>query len=958
MVASSLRRLPVGEKMLEVIAFVAFAMALAAFLGGRKTAERLENEINSLKVEIARLSERQTAAEPAPSLADEAQAAEAVAIEDEGKDGPWSRAAREGSGIFGGEKPDRAQAHEVGQDEQVAAAGMGQASAPATESLESRIGGQWPVWVGGLALALGGYFLVQYSIDAGLLSPAVRLTLAAAFGLVLGMAGEVIRRRAVPTIADRFRHAMIPGVLTAAGAVTLFGVVYAAHEIYGFIDTATAFVLLALISLVTVALSLLHGQALAGLGLLASLLTPLFVSSAEPRPWVLFGFLSIAWLATLCASRLRQWTVVPTLANIGLGLWGLAYVVGATPFEAPPVTFAVLVMIAGVGSIWPGATERAARTGAEPDTSRSVATAAGPWETLFAPPHVAVTVSAAVVATVLALLCVSPAVTAERFPVQEFVVVIAALAVLGALRLAAVYPALFAAFGAIAGTWSLTALGNVLAYLDPSAAPLSPEIVVSGSTAMLTAMVLSAVFVLLGSFVLVRRLETQSQFAILWAGISAIVPNALLAMSFLMTGKFAFDLSHGLAAFFGGLFLLALVERLYRRSAEARDLHIAGGLSVAGSFGLFVLVLHAWTDGLVTTLAVALLGAGYTFATRARSWPVLPWITVGSALVVLARIAWEPTIVGAGNLSTTPVFNALLPGYGIPASLLVASAYLLRASSATRVRNLLQALASLFVLLTMAILIRHAMNGGVLDSSVPTLAEQSIYTLIAIGASGIFMTLDTRSPSPVFRYGGMALGVLSMLSVLSAHLFGLNPYFSGELLGRIPFFDLLFIGYLLPGIAYAGLSWYARDKRPWPYVAALAVGGAVLAFVWASLSVRRFWQGENVADWKGFLQGETYTYSVLWLVLGVLLLVAGSRFDAKSIRIASAVLVFIAVLKVFLIDMSNLEGFLRALSFIGLGGVLIGIGLFYQKILSSTGNGGRPHAAGTTTEADERTSRA
>jgi len=65
--------------------------------------------------------------------------------------------------------------------------------------------------------------------------------------------------------------------------------------------------------------------------------------------------------------------------------------------------------------------------------------------------------------------------------------------------------------------------------------------------------------------------------------------------------------------------------------------------------------------------------------------------------------------------------------------------------------------------------------------------------------------------------------------------------------------------------------------------------------------------------------------------------VLGSRFHAKSIRIASAVLVFVAVLKVFLIDMSNLEGFLRALSFIGLGGVLIGIGLFYQKILSGVG---------------------
>ena len=61
---------------------------------------------------------------------------------------------------------------------------------------------------------------------------------------------------------------------------------------------------------------------------------------------------------------------------------------------------------------------------------------------------------------------------------------------------------------------------------------------------------------------------------------------------------------------------------------------------------------------------------------------------------------------------------------------------------------------------------------------------------------------------------------------------------------------------------------------------------------WATLSVRRAWQGPGIADWKGFLAGETYTYSVVWLLLGVLLLVLGSRFNAKSIRIASAVLVF------------------------------------------------------------------
>jgi hypothetical protein len=35
-------------------------------------------------------------------------------------------------------------------------------------SLEERFGTQWVVWAGGIALALGGFFLVRYSIEQGL----------------------------------------------------------------------------------------------------------------------------------------------------------------------------------------------------------------------------------------------------------------------------------------------------------------------------------------------------------------------------------------------------------------------------------------------------------------------------------------------------------------------------------------------------------------------------------------------------------------------------------------------------------------------------------------------------------------------------------------------------------------------------------------------------------------------
>jgi uncharacterized membrane protein len=124
----------------------------------------------------------------------------------------------------------------------------------------------------------------------------------------------------------------------------------------------------------------------------------------------------------------------------------------------------------------------------------------------------------------------------------------------------------------------------------------------------------------------------------------------------------------------------------------------------------------------------------------------------------------------------------------------------------------------------------------------------------------------------------------------------------------------------------------------------LALVAALLAFAYATLSVRRLFKGEYIGLWSGLGQWETYSYSALWLVMGVVLLTLGVRLKSQVLRIASAALISVAVLKVFLFDMSELEGVLRALSFIGLGGVLIGIGLFYQRLLTSEAKAEKPAA--------------
>ena len=798
-------------------------------------------------------------------------------------------------------------------------------SATKTDTLENLLGARWAVWAGGLALALGGLFLVRYSIESGLLGPAVRLTLAALFGLLLIAGGELVRRKALPKMAALHESAMIPGILTAAGALTLFGAIYAAHGVYEFIGATGAFLLLSLVAFAVLGLSMLHGQALAGLGLAGSMITPALVSSTSPSPWTLFGFLTVSLIATAFASRFRGWHIVPSIAHAGLGLWALVYIAFSGPADLTPVTLALIAMVASWLLIWPGTT-----------LSAETENTAVSWDNLGklairAAIGLDITMALAVILPALTLLFVGSVV--DLFPLYASAALIASLAAAGAARHGAFWPAVLSAFSAVLVVLTEAALTMDILWMLDSASGGTVPLPSLGGLQIIVSLGLGGIFLLLGIAFIRRRCAADPIFATLWAGIAATVPTVLAAVSFVFYGVYSRDWTHGLYGIAVGLVLIAAAEAIGKIDRQ-NDLRRARDLLIAGSFAAFAFALHALTDGIVTTVLLSVLGFAFLMATRLRPWSGLPWMMAATSVGVLVRIGWEPTLVGADALGKTPFLNALLPGYGIPALLAAVAAYELRRWPGVRVRNALQAIASLLGLLAVAILIRHAMNGGVLDDSVPTLGEQSIYTLLFIGLSGIMM-LDLKSLSPVFRYGSMAAGVVSMLQVLTAHLGALNPFFTGESTGNWPLINLLFIGYLLPGLAYAGLALYARDKRPLPYVTLLAISAAALGFAWVTLSVRRFWQGEFIAEWKGFLQAETYSYSVAWLMIGVGLLVLGSRLNARSLRIASAVLVMLSVGKAFLIDMSNLEGVLRALSFIGLGVVLIGIGLFYQKILSS-----------------------
>ena len=97
-------------------------------------------------------------------------------------------------------------------------------------------GTQWVVWIGGLALALGGIFLVRYSIEQGLIGPGrAHLPRRA-------VRGAADRRRRMgaaqgnqPPASPPFPTRHIPSILTAAGTIAAYATVYAAYALYGFL---------------------------------------------------------------------------------------------------------------------------------------------------------------------------------------------------------------------------------------------------------------------------------------------------------------------------------------------------------------------------------------------------------------------------------------------------------------------------------------------------------------------------------------------------------------------------------------------------------------------------------------------------------------------------------------------------------------------------------------------------
>jgi uncharacterized membrane protein len=754
----------------------------------------------------------------------------------------------------------------------------------AAESLgglfERLIGGRLLIWIGGIALALAGMFLIRHSIQIGLITPPVRMMMAAAFGLLLVAAGEYARSRADSAIDPRAAQALV-----GAGILVLYGAAYGAHVLYGLIGMRTAAAAMIAVTGAALVLALRHGAPAAVMGLVGGFATPLLVGSPSETSVPLLTYLGLLNFALFGVASRRGWTWLAAAAVLLSFAWTFVLVL-LPPGQALPAGIFILVLA----------------------VAASLVRAGSGWELDFIRPG----------AIALAELAILVARNDLTLP---------AWALFGLLSLACFLLAsrrpeyrIFPAFAL-----ALALLLLAIKAIDLAPQPWLPE----------TAAGIALLFVagaLPGALRGRRRLLSVAVACGAAAGpiliLRAARPELLDRPPW--------------GALFAAAALLPLLLA-WRRRRDAGEDRKDGPLTVAAATALLLLAVAAW-DLVPPALAGAawlLLALGAALAARLLRETGLSALTLLAAALATAWTAAQVPELWAtalGSLAGEPALASALPPLGRAAQALALPALLLLAiwrvvPAAPRLRSALAAAAAFLAVAAAYVLAKEAFHlSDPVDFAARGFAERTVFNqaLFLLG----WLVCAGRLPLPGIdedtrRRAGILLTGLAAARLVWFDMLIHNPALVPQHVGPLPVLNLLAPAYLL------GAFWLYKARRSaWNhtrsglwlvlFLAALTMG--------VMLMVRQLFQGTILSG--GEVPAiESYGYSLAALLLAIALLLSGIRVRDKALRLAGLLLLTGTILKVFLLDAAALEGVLRILSFLGLGIALIGIGKLYAAVL-------------------------
>ena len=856
-----------------LIAFVSFIMALVAL----NKISKLQTAIFKLREELQRINPA-PAAEPVPAPA-EAAAPEAVPIATVAEPVPVETPA----------------AAEPPPPETPP-------PAPPVRDVEQALAGRWFVWIGGVAIAIGGLLFVKYAYDNGLISPLMQVVFGIAAGLVLVLAGAVVKGRS-PT-ADGSSPDYVPAALSAAGLAVLFAAIYAAYALYGLVEPATAFFGLAAVGLGGIALSRWQGPFIAALGLIGSYVTPMLIPSENPSAAAFFPYLLVILAASLLLLRSRPWWWLGDAAVIATFLWGLAWLGG--PFEAADTWAVGLSAIAmgllalfvprGIPVLWLGREARSA-----PITLGLVGLAAS---------------------TVLLVLLVLRTDHAE-LALRLFAAGIALLVVIAwnSRSLARLAPFAALVMLAVLGSWREAAF-HAMTLDEHGMWSWSNSFGPEADRFLRWMLGAGGAFAIVGAVgVLVRR--RKADWGALGGGAGFLfVFLAWARADFLMTEQHWAMLAGGVALF---LLLATWLWSFNRRGDDT-----GAGLLAAGAAALLVMALYRSYDGLWLTLVIAALAFVLAVLSLILKPRLMGFVTAAVAALATIRLFLSREL-WFDDKSLPWGEHWVIYGYGVPAVLFFLGSKLLRRADHLRSAMALEGMC-IGLLISLASLEIRVLIGGGITYEDPRFLEMAAHILTWAGAAYGLMHRQQLFSSFISRWASRLLLVASSAAIVLLSLIAFNPVVTGEPVAGGLWFNALLLAYLAP-VPLIGLIARRLDVIGWQGLKPMAgILALVLLFAYVTLQTKRYFQGMMLMP-ESLSLAETYAYSAVWLGFALVLFIAGIKLGRQPVRFAGLAVLALVVVKVFLGDMSNLEGLFRIASFVGLGLCLVGIGWLYQHFV-------------------------
>ncbi|MEM7077923.1 MAG: DUF2339 domain-containing protein [Pseudomonadota bacterium] len=758
-------------------------------------------------------------------------------------------------------------------------------------TLLKHISANWMVWLGGISLGLAGIFLVAYSIEQGLLGPTARIALGALAGLAMQAGAEYLRRRTKI-------GANVFAALAAAGSISLFATVLAALHLFEMIGINTAFVLLTLIALTTMALALLHGPLLAALGLLGAYLVPVLVASGSGEGLIALLYALIISAAALTLLRFveRPWLWWGALTG-GLGWWLLT--LGAEDVDGLRSLY--LAALTALLAILPDLDWRLRRTCALATETYRV----GNYFSGLPARDVRLFWGAGLILAAHGLsILADPTLSLLWLAPSALYAVVLWLSV--RRENLNVMPWLFILITIAA--W-LGAFGQG----DDNRVSLQ-WLPADGATAFLSYLGLTAALTVgVGLYG-----YAQLRFKALWATFVSVPPVLLLICGYLLTDQYA-D-TWAIIALLVGLTQISVASAYARRaSLEALNvwLYFGGQLAIASAAAIVFT-----PDTLTVVLATQLVSC----AALMRSFEVdLSWLIKVLVTVLIVRLTLNPWLLSYPTDSHWTLWT-----YGGSTALALLTLRVLPTHTPERTRTWLEGAALHLGVLFLWTELRFWLNDGDVFGEQFSAVEISLYVVLFGLISVVYHLRAQRSEFAARLYiafsriaAGIALGSYGM--ILLAALFNLDWLNDG--VDSTPIWNLGLLYFFAPVIVYA-LCYYFGERwlrSIWAATTGLSI------FVYVSSQIRHLWSGGYRLD-QPFTDGEVMTYSVAWLGLAVLILLRGAANTSPLIYRVGMGLLALVICKIFLLDLSGLQGLARVGSFFGLGLALLGLSYLHQRL--------------------------